>query len=592
MNIFKNLTQGTEEWLEVRLSHFTASEAAAMLNISKYMSRTELLDLKKTSIAKVVNEHTQKLFDEGHRVEELARPIAEEIIGEDLYPVTASLDIDELKLLASFDGLTLLNDIVWENKLLNASLKENLMRGIIPEQYKPQLQQQLMVCGAKKALFMASDGTKENTYYAWYESDDELANNIISSWKQFAIDLANHEVVAKEEKLVAQELQALPKLEISLVGNVSNSNLIEYKTTAFAFIQSINTDLQSDQDFVDADKAVKFFTNGEKELEAVKERALSDTADIKTLFDTIDELKEEMRQKRLTLSKLVKSRKEEIRSEISMKAQIEFSELLIATSKNLKGIQITQVSADFDGAMKGKKTVESLQNAVDSEMARTKIELSEISELVHRNLDALSGLAGDHKFLFSDYAHLVFKADDDLINLIKSRIAEHEAAEKERLEQQREQMRLEEERKAQAKVAEEQQRKAQMLENDRLLKEREERAKVEAEQEETRAKFEAEQTANAKAFRESVATHEATAKEQTITTPVTERLAQVFETVEPVKTVKTPTTRDISVFLQTLNDDSLNDFGFLLLSGDINHQHEALANIRNSFSLFLDDLAA
>lgn len=473
-----NLTQGTKSWLDTRLQNFTASEAAAALGVSKYMSRTELLDLKKSGVAKPVNEFTQKLFDKGHAVEELARPIAEKIIGEDLYPVTGLLE--NTNLLASYDGLTMMEDVVWENKLLNKSLKESLSKGVIPEQYKPQLQQQLMVCKAERALFMASDGTEENTFYAWYESNEELANKIVSTWKQFAIDLENHVVTAKEEKVVAQELQALPKLEISLVGNVSNSNLIEYKTTALAFIQSISTDLQSDQDFVDADKAVKFFTSGEKELEAVKERALSDTADIKTLFDTIDELKEEMRQKRLKLTKLVKTRKDEIRSEISMKAQVEFSELLIATSKNLNGIQITQVTANFDSVMKGKKTVESLQNAVDSEMARVKIELSEISELVRTNLNSLTELAGEFKFLFSDYAQLIFKENDDLTNLIKSRIAEHKEAEAKQkaAEQERIEIAAKEkaEREAQAKLDAER-------EQIRLDAEAKAKAKFEAEQE-------------------------------------------------------------------------------------------------------------
>jgi putative phage-type endonuclease len=523
MNIFKNLTQGSEEWLSVRLSHFTASEASAMLGISKYMSRNQLLDLKKTGIAKEVDESTQKLFDQGHHVEELARPIAESIIGEDLYPVTASLDVDEVKLLASFDGLTLLNDVVWENKLLNKGLKESLSLGVIPDQYKPQLQQQLMVSGASKALFMASDGTEENTYYAWYESDEALANELISSWKQFAKDLATHEVKAKEEKLVAQELQSLPKLEVSLVGNVSNSNLVEYKTTALAFIKSINTDLQSDQDFVDAEKAVKFFTNGEKELEAVKERALSDTADIKTLFDTIDQLKEEMRQKRLTLNKLVKTRKEEIRSEIAFKAKTEFSSLLIATSKNLNGIQITQVVADFDGAMKGKKTVESLQNAVDTELARCKIELAEISELVRANLNSLSELAGEHKFLFSDYAQIIFKDNEDLTNLIKSRIAEHEEAEAKRKQLEQEQMQAaakeKAEREAQAKID----AQAEQIRQ-------EERAKAKAEQEEQN------KLAQAEAAKQATEEVQQTTNKEVSSSPVNEAVQLANQLIEPEQT--------------------------------------------------------
>jgi len=46
MNILP-LEPNTDEWLEARLKHFTASEAPAMMNESKFMSRDELLDLKK-----------------------------------------------------------------------------------------------------------------------------------------------------------------------------------------------------------------------------------------------------------------------------------------------------------------------------------------------------------------------------------------------------------------------------------------------------------------------------------------------------------------------------------------------------------------
>lgn len=469
-----NISQGSKKWLEERLAHFTASEAPMMMNASKYFTRNQLLDHKKGWITSV-DEFTQKLFDEGHSTEDTARSLLEFETMQSFSPIVATL-VDDLPLMASLDGITEDHKTIFEHKLWNETLAENVRNNVLEPTYYWQLEQQLLVTGAERALFVVSDGSGVKREQMYYTSQPERRKELIAGWKQFAKDLAKHEVKAKEEKLVATELQALPKLEISLIGNVSNSNLAVYKSTALAFIKSVNTELCSDQDFVDADKAVKFFASGEKELEAVKERALSDTADIKTLFDTIDELKEEMRQKRLTLSKLVKSRKEEIRSEISFKAKTEFSELLIATSKSLNGIQIHQVTVDFDNAMKGKKTVESLQNAVDSEMARAKIELSEIADLVRSNLNSLSELASDFKFLFNDHAHIVFKDNDDLINLVKSRIAEHKTAEAAKLEAQREQMRLEEEAKAKAKVEAEAARKAQMIENDLLLKEREAQA--------------------------------------------------------------------------------------------------------------------
>lgn len=87
-----NLQQGSPEWLAARAKMFTASEAPAMMGASPYMTRNELLHQKHTGIQKEVDAATQRVFDNGHRVEALARPIAEQIIGEELYPVTVCED--------------------------------------------------------------------------------------------------------------------------------------------------------------------------------------------------------------------------------------------------------------------------------------------------------------------------------------------------------------------------------------------------------------------------------------------------------------------------------------------------------------------
>lgn len=581
-----NLIQGSRAWLEARLSHFTASEAPMMMNASKHFTRNQLLDHKKGWIT-TVDKFTQELFDKGHAAEESARVFIELDEFQGFSSLVVSNKIEGLPLLASLDGQREDGKLNWEHKLFNKVLAENVANNTLESSHYWQLEHQALVTGVNDVLFTCSDGTEENKISMLYTSKPDRRKQLISGWKQFAKDLATHEIKAKEEKLVANEIAELPKLEVSLVGNVSNSNLVEYKSTALTFIQSIKTELATDQDFVDADKAVKWCQKGEKELEAVKERALTDTADIKTLFDTIDVLKEEMRQKRLTLSKLVKSRKEEIRSEISMKAQVEFSELLIATSKNLNGIQITQVAADFDNVMKGKKTVESLQNAVDSELARVKIELSEISELVHSNLNSLTELAADFKFLFNDYVHLAFKANDDLTNLIKSRISEHKEAEKAKLEQQREAMRLDEERKAKAKVEAEEQRKAQILENDRLLKEQEAIKQLRAEQEKLTVDQDAEQALNT-----AIATHEESLQEQR-----PEFCGREFPSDEPLQplpiaTKTEPTLHNIQQFLSTLHGSTLSDFGYLLLSGDKQHEAEALYKIKEAFANFMQQEAA
>lgn len=470
-----NISQGSKKWLEERLAHFTASEAPMMMNASKYFTRNQLLDHKKGWITSV-DEFTQKLFDEGHSTEDTARSLLEFETMQSFSPIVATL-VDDLPLMASLDGITEDHKTIFEHKLWNETLAENVRNNVLEPTYYWQLEQQLLVTGAERALFVVSDGSGVKREQMYYTSQPERRKELIAGWKQFAKDLAKHEVKAKEEKLVATELQALPKLEISLIGNVSNSNLAVYKSTALAFIKSVNTELCSDQDFVDADKAVKFFASGEKELEAVKERALSDTADIKTLFDTIDELKEEMRQKRLTLSKLVKSRKEEIRKKIMQNANSQINNLVNDLRAEFNGVPI-DVKPDFVAAMKGKSAIESIQNAVDSEIARCSIELTEKATGIRTNLKTLHELGNNHQFLFSNWVDLVSsKANDDLINLIKSRIAEHEAAEAERKRQEQERI----EREAKEKAEREAQAKIEAQEK-RIRDE--ERAKVEAEQKE------------------------------------------------------------------------------------------------------------
>lgn len=85
-----------------------------------------------------------------------------------------------------------------------------------------------------------------------------------------------------------------------------------------------------------------------------------------------------------------------------------------------------KVMADFAGVIKGKRTISSLKEAADSELARAKIEASRIGDLIRTNLKSLNELASKHGFLFADAQELVLKANDDLVALIKVRINEHE----------------------------------------------------------------------------------------------------------------------------------------------------------------------
>ena len=447
------LTQGTPEWHAHRRSHYNASEAAAMLGMSEYVSRSELVRQKATDIYPEHDGQTMALFQRGHDAEADARPIAESFLQEDLYPATVSAVIAGLPLSASLDGLTMDDSVVWEHKLANDSLMALVRDGVVPAQYRPQLEQQMLITGARRAMFMVSDGTEANMAYAWYDGDPELRANIISGWTQFRADVAAY---VPQEVIPAPVVAApdeLPALLVELVGEVRSTNLATWQQAVTARIQAISTDLQTDEDFAVAEKTVKFLDDGEKKLEIIKGQALAQTASIDELFRTIDSLKAEMRAKRLNLDKLVKARKESIRGEIVAEGVKAFADHIAGLNAQIGKPYMPPVPTDFAGAIKGRKTVASLRDGVATELARAKIAANEIAGRITINLATLRERAADHAHLFPDTAAIVLKAPEDLASLITARIAEHAAkleAERQRIAEQ-ERARLEAEAAAKAK---------------------------------------------------------------------------------------------------------------------------------------------
>lgn len=450
--IICEVQQGTPEWHALRQERFTASEAPAMAGVSKYQSRTALLKMKHTGVAPDVTRAQQKVFDKGHAAEATARPIAEEIIGEELFPVTGISD-DDPRLLASMDGCTMLEDVIWEHKHINDDLRYCVPAGNLAEHYKVQMDQQLYVTGAEKCLFMASDGTRENCVHMWYERDEQRIKQLIAGWDQFESDLKTYQPEQQQAQAVGAEVGELPRLDILISGGVESSNLPAFQASAQALIEGIKTELATDQDFADAERAVKWLKDGEKRIDTSKKAALEKTASIDELFRAMDTLKESMRQKRLQLDKLVKTEKDNRRFAIQREAESQFAEWI--TSLQLP--VFIQSTLDVVGAMKGKKTIATLQEAADTEVARAKVEAQQEADSILTNAKLLDKQSEGYEFLFADKQNLLSKAADDLLATIKARIAEHKEAERQRLEAERASIRQEEEAKARAAQQQEQQ---------------------------------------------------------------------------------------------------------------------------------------
>jgi len=420
-----NVAQGSAEWLALRARFRTASEAPAMMGASKYQTRTDLLAAKKTGITPDITPSQQFIFDKGHATEALARPLTEALIGEELYPIVAT----EGNLLASMDGATMLGETLFEHKLWNESVVAQVKAGDLAPHYYWQLEQQLLVSGAERVIFVCSDGTPENFVHMEYRPVAGRAAQLVEGWKQFEADLANFKMADAPSIVVGKAPDELPALRIELTGMVTASNLKMFEDSALAVIDSVKTTLSTDQDFADAKKAVKWCGDVEEAVAVAKKQALSQTQSIDELFSSLDRISAHARETRLKVDKLVKAQELLVKTTIKQKAELALADHIAAINKTLGKVTLPHIISDFAGAMKSKRTIASLQDAVDTELARAKIDASQAADSIRLNLTSLAELAVDHAFLFSDVQQLVTKANDDLVTLIKFRISEHQQAE-------------------------------------------------------------------------------------------------------------------------------------------------------------------
>jgi hypothetical protein len=189
--------------------------------------------------------------------------------------------------------------------------------------------------------------------------------------------------------------------------------------------------LTTDQDFADAEKAVKWCTDVESRLEAAKAHALSQTASIDELFKTIDDIAAEAKRVRLDLAKLVTSRKEAIKQQVVHNAIGMLAEHVMNLNMRIGKPLMPAVPADFVAAIKGKRSLDSINDAVSVELARAKIAANEAADRVQINLRSIEAVG--MPLLFADLAALVHKAPDDLAAVIDSRLAKFNAGEEARI---------------------------------------------------------------------------------------------------------------------------------------------------------------
>ena len=499
--IIKNTAEpGSPEWHARRQKSFNASDVGAAMGCDPNKTRTQLLQELHTGIRQDFSDYVQaRIVNPGHRIEALARPIAEQIIGDDLQVLGAGRDFGLSRPLgASMDAITFLEDLGWECKRANAELRAALPHtgrdsaekndpAAIPKAKRAQMAQQQLVFGHKRTLFTVADfdahGNVTEERHCWYDAEPDLHREVLATWKQIDADLVGYTPPAASavEKIIAEPVEALPAPVVKVTGQIAlvdNFKAFEERLREFLADKLIR-EPKTDEDFVNLDGQIRAMKEARKALQSAEAQMLAQVQPVDMAKKTKDML-DDLLQKNVSMAeKILGAEKERRKGEIVAVGVKGLADHIAMLNQRLGKPYMPAVPADFGGVIKGLKNLASMEDKVATELARAKIAANEVADRLQINLTWLRENAAEHASLFPDTSQLIQKAPDDFKALAENRIAAHKAEEQRKLEAERERIRAEEaarvEREAQQRFAAEEDRireEAAAQERQRLLTEK------------------------------------------------------------------------------------------------------------------------
>ena len=213
MSAVLKLVQGSAEWHAHRLTMRNASESAAVLGISAWMTPYQLWLLKTGR----KTQPTTAAMSHGTTMEPAARSAYELQTGNVMQPLV----IQDGDYSASLDGITLQGDLIVEVKCpvrgRNSTLWRDAEAGQVPGHYMAQVQHQLMVSGATTAHLWVFDG--EQGLLHVLARDESAMMAIRAAWDAFQPflerdtppPLVDADTVQREDELWAKAAQEYAK---------------------------------------------------------------------------------------------------------------------------------------------------------------------------------------------------------------------------------------------------------------------------------------------------------------------------------------------------------------------------------------------
>ena len=188
--------------------------------------------------------------------------------------------------------------------------------------------------------------------------------------------------------------------------------------------------------------AIKWCEDIESRAKATKEQVLGQTATIDQVFKTLDDVSAESAKVRVQLKNLIDARNKSIRIEQVQIGTNGLAAHIIGVNQTLDQPFITGVTSDFPGAIKGLSKISSIKNAIDTELAKRKIEVNALADRIRMNCRVIA--ESGQPALFADIRQLVAKDTEDLKAIVQNRVVQHRGAEAAKEEATRQRIRAEE----------------------------------------------------------------------------------------------------------------------------------------------------
>ena len=150
-DVAPELIQGTPEWLALRKTKITATDASIIMGVSPWKTCAELYWEK---ISENRENIVTKAMQRGIDLEPIARELFIIKHGVEVHPKVVIKDWA----MASLDGMDFSGEIIVEIKCAGPKDHATALSGKIPDHYYPQLQHQLYVTGVQLIYYFSFDG--------------------------------------------------------------------------------------------------------------------------------------------------------------------------------------------------------------------------------------------------------------------------------------------------------------------------------------------------------------------------------------------------------------------------------------------------